>query len=126
MCRYGLSGPYKRHFACFRCRKGFKRSPFPDNQPLNHIDPAPCPDCGRKMFDMGLDFKPLKRTDTEHWAVVEFLSTNGFLYHSCGCGGPGYRPSRWSEVPAFLESHRCQTAGDLLATRFASRAKASR
>jgi hypothetical protein len=30
MCRYGISGPYKRHFACFACRKAFKQPPIDD------------------------------------------------------------------------------------------------
>lgn len=30
MCRYALSGPYKAHYACFACRKGFKQPPIAD------------------------------------------------------------------------------------------------
>lgn len=30
MCRYGLSGPYKNHFACFECRKAFKQPDISD------------------------------------------------------------------------------------------------
>ena len=30
MCRYAFSGPYKRHFACFACRKAFKQPPIED------------------------------------------------------------------------------------------------
>lgn len=30
MCRYVASGPYKSHFACFRCRKAFKQPPIED------------------------------------------------------------------------------------------------
>lgn len=122
MCRYAMYGPYKRHFACFTCRKAFKRPPA--ETPKDEAnDPAPCPDCGLKMADMGLDFKPPRRTDVEHWAVIEFLYRNGFAYHSCGCDGPGYRPSRWSEVPDFLKAHKCRAAGELLATKFAARKK---
>jgi hypothetical protein len=73
------------------------------------------------MADMGLDFKPPKQRDVEHWGVVEFLFRKGFAYNSCGCSGPGYRPSRWDEVPAFLKSHQCRSAGELLAARFAAR-----
>lgn len=124
MCRYGQYGPYKRHFACFSCRKGFKRfqeSEWPDLQRPAEGDvvPAPCPDCKRPMADMGFDFKPPKQRDVEHWEVVEFLFRRGFKYNSCGCGGPGYRPSRWDEVPAFLESHRCQSAGEMMAAKLA-------
>ncbi len=30
MCRYAMYGPYKRHFACFKCRKAFKQPPVSD------------------------------------------------------------------------------------------------
>lgn len=30
MCRYAMSGPYKRHYACFSCRKAFKQPPIDD------------------------------------------------------------------------------------------------
>jgi hypothetical protein len=73
------------------------------------------------MADMGLDFKAPRHQDIERWEVVEFLFRHGFAYDSCGCGGPGYRPSRWSDVPAFLESHRCQSAGEALLERFGAR-----
>ena len=49
--------------------------------------------------------------------LVEFLFRHGVGYHSCGCGGPGYRPSRWKDVRAFLESHRCRSAGEALLAR---------
>lgn len=127
MCRYAQYGPYKRHYACFGCRKGFKRPAAvrwqPKGMPLKPlVDPAPCPDCGCEMSNMGLDFKPSKRRDAEHWEVVEFLFKRGFAYNSCGCVGPGFRPSRWAEVPAFVEEHRRRSAGELLAAKFAARA----
>lgn len=120
MCRYAMYGPYKRHFACFDCRKGFKR-PALARAGDAATDPAPCPDCGRPMSDMGLDFKPPGRADAGHWAVVAFLYRRGFAYHSCGCAGPGYRPSRWADVPNFLEARRCRSAGERLAAKFAAR-----
>jgi hypothetical protein len=126
MCRYGNYGPYKKHFACFACRKGFKRpaeSEWADHlrPPDGAAAPAPCPDCRAPMADMGLDFAPPPRRDAEHWAVAEFLFRRGFAYHSCGCTGPGYRPSRWADVPAFLDAHACRPAGELLAATFAAR-----
>src|SRR5262245_17964958 len=117
MCRYGMYGPYKKHFACFSCRKAFKRfqeyeCPI-DQQPAEGgLAPAPCPQCGRPMSDMGLDFKPPRQRDADHWEVVEFLFRRGFTYNSCGCGGPGFRPARWAEALPFLEAHRCLSAGE--------------
>jgi hypothetical protein len=128
MCRYGNYGPYKKHYACFACRKAFKRLQeyeWPDDQrpAEGEAVPAPCPECREPMADMGLDFKPPKRSATEHWVVVEFLFRRGVGYHSCGCGGPGFRPSRWADVPAFLASHRCRPASEVLAAQFAARAR---
>lgn len=120
MCRYAQYGPYKRHFACFACRKGFKRAALARVGDAAD-DPAPCPECGRPMADMGLDFKPPKRTAVEHWEVLAFVYGRGFAYNSCGCDGPGYRPSRWVEVPGFLELHKSRSAGELLAAKFAGR-----
>ena len=118
MCRYGNYGPYKSHFACFDCRKAFKRT-APVH--LKESSIAPCPDCGQPMANMGLDFATPKRSAVEHWEVVAFLFRRGFKYHSCGCSGPGFRPSRWNEVPEFLESHKCRPAGESLAAKFAAR-----
>lgn len=55
--------------------------------------------------DMGHDFQAPKQTDVKQWKKVELLYQQGYAYHSCG-GGPGYRPSRLSEVPEFLEIQR--------------------
>jgi hypothetical protein len=51
-------------------------------------------------------FQAPKQTDIKQWKKVELLYQQGYAYHSCGCGGPGYRPSRLSEVPEFLEIQR--------------------
>src|SRR6516165_1035343 len=114
MCRYAMYGSYKKHYACFSCRKGFKRlavSEWPKQlQPSDGIDPAPCPECGQRMADMGLDFKPPPRKDMEQWEVVEFLFRHGFGYHSCGCDAPdtvlrdGEKSSRfWTLICASRE-----------------------
>jgi hypothetical protein len=123
MCRYAMYGQYKRHFACFACRKGFKRAALARVE-YAASDGAPCPDCGLPMTNLGLDFKPPKWSAIEHWEVVEFLFRRGFAYHSCGCNGPGFRPSRWADVPAFLDAHRCRSAGEVLAAQFATRQRA--
>lgn len=113
MCRYGFHGPYKEHWACFGCRKAFKRP--------EACRPASCPDCGSLMHDMGLDFAPPPRRDVERWAVVAHLFARGFSYHSCGCGGPGYRPSRLRDVADFLAANEKRPEGLALAERFARR-----
>lgn len=123
MCRYGLYGEYKRKYACFACRKAFKRPAgrdLPDETWVTN-DPAPCPDCGRPMAHIGHDFKPPRQDDAEAWAVAGQLYARGFHYHTCGCGGAGYRPTRWADVPAFLAANRRLSPGAVLAERFARR-----
>ena len=113
MCRYAVYGPYKTHFACFECRKAFKRALAEQ--------PAPCPDCGEPMAEMGLDFKAPPRDDVQHWRVVASLYRAGFDYRSCGCSGPGYRPSRIKDLAPFLERERPKSEGERLAEAFAAR-----
>jgi len=130
MCRYASYGPYKSHYACFDCRKAFKRTSVEEwpahLRPTEGAEvPAPCPQCGKPMADLGLDFKPPRRDAVEHWEVVEFLFRHGVGYHSCGCSGPGYRPSRWKDVRSFLESHRCRSAGEALLARIEARIPAA-
>lgn len=126
MCRYGQS-TYKNHFACFRCRKAFKRydvSVWPPHlRPADGVGPVPCPVCAERMADLGLDFEPPPADDREHWGATEALYRRGFGYHACGCGGPGYRPSRRVDVPAFLPLHPSARPGEALAERFANRRK---
>lgn len=109
MCRYALFGPYKEHYACFSCRKMFRRPSrhgllYPP--PVGQVPVAPCPDCGQPMRDMGRDFKAPKRSDVEQWKKVVLLYTHGYTFHSCGCDGPGPRPKRLKDVAPFLAKQR--------------------
>jgi DNA-directed RNA polymerase subunit RPC12/RpoP len=107
MCRYAMYGPYKDVYACFTCRKVFKQT---SNQELEKKEiqnrQYKCPQCGEIMKDMGHDFQAPKQKDRKQWLKVELLYNNGFTYHSCGCGGPGYRPAKLSEVEEFLRSNK--------------------
>jgi len=111
MCRYGMYGPYKEKWACFECRKSFKQTSR--SEVTHHMPVAPdgsrfvpCPQCKRPMHNMGLDFKAPKQTDIEQWKKVVVLFKHGFAYHSCGCCGPGRRPARLKNVPAFLQESK--------------------
>ncbi|MBE1442430.1 putative RNA-binding Zn-ribbon protein involved in translation (DUF1610 family) [Paenibacillus sp. OAS669] len=107
MCRYGMYGPYKDIFACFACRKVFKQtSRYELNQPEAQNRHYNCPQCGEVMKDMGHDFKAPRQNDLKQWLKVEQLYQHGFTYHSCGCGGPGYRPAKLSEVEKFIRSRK--------------------
>ena len=101
MCRYAITS-YKAHLACFACRKGFKRRLQRDVDPAGDAHPARCPQCGAPTADMGLDFKPPGRSDTAGWATVASLWEIGVTFHSCGCGGPGYRPRLQRDYLPFL------------------------
>jgi hypothetical protein len=106
MCRYAIHDDYKAHYACFACRKAFKRRNKADVNPAGPERPARCPQCGLLMANLGLDFQPPPRTAEKEWAVVASLWTVGITFHSCGCGGPGYRPRNSKDYRKFLET--CQ------------------
>jgi hypothetical protein len=93
MCRYAMSY-YKSHYACFGCRKTFKRRLMWDIQRSGEDRvPAKCPQCGELMANMGLDFAAPKKDDLQQWEHIKTLFTVGIAFHSCGCSGPGYIPS---------------------------------
>ena len=95
MCKYFVQR-YKDHFACFECRKSFKKKHWLAIRSV-------CPECAGKLQSMGPDFKAPKRNDIEQWQKVKLLADNGIYFHSCGCSGPGERPNRLRDVPSFLE-----------------------
>lgn len=130
MCRYGMSGPYKQHYACFKCRKAFKRRPdddLPDHVTGQRDDnaPVPCPDCNQPMHNMGLDFEAPKKSDVKQWAKVELLYQHGFAFHSCGCCGPGYRPSTLSEAETFIHEATTLSEAERLLAEYKSRRSSS-
>ena len=123
MCRYGMYGLYKQIYACFPCRKVFKQTSKYEltEEGWNKIKHS-CPQCGEGMKEMGHDFKAPKQTDVKQWKKVEILYQHGFTYHSCGCGGPGYRPAQLNEVHEFLEKNkRFKTEGEKLLNRLTVR-----
>ena len=102
MCRYALK-VYKPHYACFACRKMYRRRLKQDVDPAGP-DRAPCcPQCRGPVADMGLDFAPPPSGDVKAWRVLEELYEVGETFHSCGCGGIGWRPRRPSERREFFE-----------------------
>lgn len=105
MCRYGMT-TYKSHFACFNCRKTFKRRLLGDirkGYSKNDISsPAKCPECGKLMADMGLDFQSPKKNDIKAWTHLATLYKVGITFHSCGCTGPGYIPNDSETLIAYL------------------------
>lgn len=118
MCRYGQY-TYKDNFACFKCRKAFKKTSrweLPEE-----VRPAEgerrickCPQCGEEMADMGLDFKAPKNSDVKQWRKVEILYQHDFTFHSCGCCGPGFRPKELNEVFDFIDGSKSKSEGEML------------
>ena len=63
---------YKQHYACFECRKAFKKTNIEEvPKERLQIDEAGrvvrCPQCGERMPDVGYDFEPPKKDDVEGW-----------------------------------------------------------
>ncbi|MED5373228.1 MAG: hypothetical protein VX899_19575 [Myxococcota bacterium] len=100
MCRYAL--PYMPHYACFLCRKAYKRRLLGDLPPQED-KPFRCPQCQGPMADMGQDFAPPKMRAVKAWRTLESLYEAGQTFHSCGCSGPGYRPRDPRALRSFLE-----------------------
>jgi DNA-directed RNA polymerase subunit RPC12/RpoP len=125
MCRYGMY-TYKPHYACFDCRKAFKRRLLADITPTrtasvadvwfkNNLSKqaqqtsaqepttAKCPECGSLMANMGLDFKAPPKDNQAAWQHLRRLYTVGIAFHSCGCGGPGLVPATTEALVTHLE-----------------------
>ena len=72
-------------FACFACRKCFKKPFVPDQQ-------YKCPQCAQEMAHMGRSFKAPRNTETRQWEKVKQLWSAGYRYHT---------NTRRQHVPAF-------------------------
>ncbi len=106
MCRYGMT-TYKPHYACFDCRKTFKRRLLFDVEGGNNKNSketkARCPECGGLLADMGLDFESPKKSDLKAWKHLRHLYIAAITFHSCGCTGPGYIPHDHQSLVTHLE-----------------------
>lgn len=103
MCRYGMAS-YKPHYACFNCRKTFKRRFRKDvKNGESFVFEAKCPDCMELMADMGLDFESPKKDDVKKWKHLQSLYSVGITFHSCGCNGPGYIPNSREKLIEYFE-----------------------
>jgi hypothetical protein len=91
------SPPYLHPFACFICRRSFRR-------PDAGRDEAPCPACGTRAIRLNRKFKPPRRGDTAQWTKVEALVKLGFRFDSLyDADGASVRyPSTARGIAAFL------------------------
>lgn len=106
MCRYAMT-IYKPHYACFECRKTFKRRLLGDIKKGAKVSvAAKCPECGNLTADMGLDFESPRKDDYKSWEHMKNLYTVGETFHSCGCSGPGYIPKSFEQLSELLLNKR--------------------
>jgi DNA-directed RNA polymerase subunit RPC12/RpoP len=106
MCRYAIKG-YKPHYACFECRKTFKRRQMFDiNRGSDDRQPYKCPECGGLTASMGLDFESPKKSNLKAWNHIKDLYRTGITFHSCGCSGPGYIPRDKNTLIDFFNEKR--------------------
>jgi hypothetical protein len=128
MCRFSI-GQYKSKFACFDCRKSFRAWPILTGERYqdknghwrNVTIPHKCPDCGQPMADMGVGFKPPRRSDLGQWEKVHRIYQNGVIFQMRCCYGPGERPARLNQVDEFLadrDRRREKSEGEKLLERF--------
>lgn len=95
---------YKPHYACFNCRKTFKRRLMVDiKKGEASVFEAKCPQCGEFMANMGLDFESPKKDDVKMWEHIKSLFSVGLTFHSCGCSGPGYIPNSKEKLVEHFE-----------------------
>jgi hypothetical protein len=98
---------YKPHYACFDCRKTFKRRLMCDiERGEKSVQEAKCPECGELMANMGLDFESPKKDDVKKWEHIKSLYSVGIAFHSCGCSGPGYIPNSKEKLIEYFENLR--------------------
>ena len=72
-------GPvYAMSFACFNCKKVFKRQ-F-NLAPCNYPSQAKCPECGNSSVNLGRNFKAPKKSDDAQWAKIKYLVEHGFVF----------------------------------------------
>lgn len=127
MCRYAMH-TYKDHFACFACRKTYRkawsaseRGRFATGEDCDGARSV-CPQCARRMAKMGLDFKAPPQRDVEAWRIVEHLHARGLNFESCGCCGPGYvPPKKLSELPAWFARRKSPSPGAALLAAIGTR-----
>ena len=85
---------YLHPYACFGCRKSFKRTSRTDAV-------LPCPECGGPSIGLTRKFKPPKHSDRKQWDKIEALVRHGFLFWSVG---EPY-PETLKEVDDFAARH---------------------
>jgi hypothetical protein len=112
-----LFGRHRKHFACFKCRKAFKQSDLPkqeyklgkkgriDKINVKNRTEMKCPQCGKKMNNMGNSFRAPKQNDVKQWKVVETLYKLGVRYNFSDFNNPD-KPKNLRDIPAFIKERK--------------------
>ena len=139
MCRYGRS-MYKDAYACFTCRKGFKRRLDKDllsakesrmlkearskaliwkkevtSEETEAYPTVKCPECGKDMVNLGKDLRFPKKERIEQWEAIEYLANQHFSFFTCGCSGIGIIPQNLAQAQQLIKQRSQPTeAGKIL------------
>ena len=112
-----LPKTYTMQFACFDCRKVFKRSlpyfPTPAQSARIHS----CPQCGRNLQPMGRAFRAPRHDDRRGWRRVASIIQQGFTFHP----NQGALPANSAELKAHLAERRQRSKGERLAEQIKNR-----
>jgi len=87
---------YKCKWVCLDCRRCVK---------ANHENLQTCVTCGIVMNDIGLDYRPPRKTNDSGWKELSKLVKNDVGFHSCGCEGPSLDPPRKSTDGGFYKMY---------------------
>ena len=86
-------------FACFACRKCFKKRFAPEQQ-------YKCPQCAQQMGYMGRSFKAPRKTEIRQWKKVQRLWLAGYRFHpnTNRQGVPAF-PNKLRDVDDWIEQN---------------------
>ncbi|MFK7934427.1 MAG: hypothetical protein AB8G22_13020 [Saprospiraceae bacterium] len=65
-----------------------------------------CPQCGKLMIDLGLDFKAPKKNKIKEWEIVRGMYRVGVNFQTCGCSGIGYVPKKEKDYIDYLKCRK--------------------
>ena len=140
MCRYAGKW-YKDTYACFKCRKGFKRRLDVDllspkewrvakqakfqkllykkevDDKIRYKAETKCPDCGGTTTNLGRDLRLPQRESKQQWLAIAYLVSHQFNFFSCGCSGIGHVPQNLKEAQEWVNRHGRKSEGEQLLER---------
>ncbi len=107
------SGHKRFHYVCLKCRKSFKLEPRAPSEPLV----SKCPDCGRKLLNMGPDFKPPRRYNKHQWRKVDMLAKCGLTFYASGFSPGPHNIKTLADAKGLVREYRRRANADMTAQR---------